>query len=171
MLRFQTQCRNKRAKKRLPNWALFEDDQAGFQDDASTQLRSAHVSSPGENSNSTKDSPGEVKNKAAFQSLLAQQCLGDEIMQLGNGHQNLTDTMFDFNPLNLDSQVSKKDEAPTEIKLRNGPKTAMIAQSANLLTSITNSSMVDPFQSDSFIKRDNLGAKALRNCQSGIGEN
>ena len=59
VLRFQTQCRNKRMKKRLPSWALFEEDQTSFQEDTSTQLRRAQANSPSDNTNSTKDSPSD----------------------------------------------------------------------------------------------------------------
>jgi len=77
-------------------------------------------------------------------------------MQLGNGFANLTDQMFDFDPLRTSFQ--KKDET-SETSLRNGPKN--VAQSSDLLTSITHNSMADPFANEQFLKRDNLGINAL----------
>lgn len=49
--------------------------------------------SPSNKSNkNSKGSPNEEKNKQMYRHMLAQQCLGDEIFNLNNAHQNLTST-------------------------------------------------------------------------------
>ena len=50
-----------------------------------------HDQSPSNQSKTnSKGSPNEEKNKQMYRHMLAQQCLGDEIFNLNNSHQNLT---------------------------------------------------------------------------------
>lgn len=104
------------------------------------------ASSPG-NSSDSKGSPNTEKNRKAFQNLLAQQCLGEDLLRVGNNHIDLSDQN--------QSMFLTRSNAFTSNALD------MIGRDDGrfgLRSEINTNTFTDPFQNDNVHNRENLGA-------------
>ena len=131
----------------------FDEDsnQSEFQADenlgsqGSGQRDSTMASSPGGSSSSK--SPNEQKHSKAFQSLLAQQCLGEDVLRIGNRHLDLADPMQKMFPAS-NSGLNGLSSCPDYMQNND--------DSVYLRSAINTNALTDPFQNDVVHNRENL---------------
>lgn len=113
----------------------------------------------------SKGSPNEEKNKQIYRHMLAQQCLGDEILNLNNAHQNLTSASLTLpqSYLNTQLDMDMQDEAKvgSSAALQLGTH-SMFLDPAMGASHLVNNDFTDPFATSSLLVRNTTESAASR---------
>lgn len=138
----------------------------GFGMGGASEDAQGHDQSPSNQSKTnSKGSPNEEKNKQIYRHMLAQQCLGDEIFNMNNSHQNLTSASLTLPQSYLNTQLDMNMQEETKIgssaALQLGTHSMFIDPSIGG-SHLVNNDFTDPFATSSLLMRNTTESAASR---------